>query len=168
MQNPNSVLLMELSRHPLWKTNQKNMHHGKNCNDMVLSWIFNSLTPDIIDSVILYDTAHEVWEDLQNCFSQSHAPHIFQIERDITCLTQDQMIVATYYTKLKKLWDELGSYSNTTCTCEVDNKRHKLMQFIMGLNDSYNAICGQILLMNPCLVLHRLILPSFKKKNNDI
>ncbi|XP_014490342.1 uncharacterized protein LOC106753071 [Vigna radiata var. radiata] len=59
------------------------------------------------------------------------------------------MIVTTYYTKLKKLWDELGSYSNATCTCGADNKRRKLMQFLMGLNDSYSAIRGQILLMNP-------------------
>nr|KYP51594.1 hypothetical protein KK1_026622 [Cajanus cajan] len=89
---------------------------------MVLSWIFNSLTPDIVDSVIFYDTAYEVWEYLQNRFSQSHAPRIFQIERDIACLAQDQMTVAAYYTKLKKLWDELGSYSNAICTCGADNK----------------------------------------------
>jgi len=65
----------------------------KKCNDMVLSWIFNSLTPGILDSVIFYDTAHEVWEDLQNCLSQSHAPQTFQIEGDLACLTQDQMTV---------------------------------------------------------------------------
>jgi len=94
---------------------------------MVLSWIFNSLTLDIVDTVIFYDTTYEVWEDLQNCFSQSHAPRIFQIERDIAYLTHDQMTVVTYYTKLKKLWDELGSYNNATYTCGVDNKRRKLM-----------------------------------------
>ncbi|RVW87228.1 hypothetical protein CK203_026941 [Vitis vinifera] len=35
------------------------------------------------------------------------------IERDIACLTQDQMTVAAYYTRLKRLWDELGSYNDT-------------------------------------------------------
>ena len=75
----------------------------KTCNDMVLSWLLNSLTSDIADSVIFCNTAHEVWEDLHNRFSQSNAPQIFQIERDIACLTQDQMTVAAYYTKLKKL-----------------------------------------------------------------
>jgi len=52
------------------------------------------------------------------------------------------MTIATYYTKLNKLLDELGSYSNVTCTCGAYNKRCKLMQFLMGLNDYYSVIRG--------------------------
>ncbi|KAL6311049.1 hypothetical protein AAG906_011936 [Vitis piasezkii] len=100
----------------------------KKCNDMILSWILNSLSRDL---------------------ATVNAPRIFQIERDIACLTQDQMTVAAYYTRLKKLWDELGSYNDTVCSCGADHKRRRLMQFLMGLNESYNAIRGQILLMNP-------------------
>ena len=70
---------------------------------MILSWILNSLTPDIADSVIFLTTAKEVWEDLRDRFTQSNAPRIFQIERDIACLTQDKMSVAANYTCLKKL-----------------------------------------------------------------
>ncbi|RVX20566.1 Retrovirus-related Pol polyprotein from transposon RE1 [Vitis vinifera] len=121
----------------------------KKCNDMILSWILNSLSQDLADSVIFSTTAQEVWEDLRDRFSQSNAPLIFQIERDIACLTQDQMTVAADYTRLKKLWDELGSYNDTVCSCGADHKRRRLMQFLMGLNESYNAIRGQILLMNP-------------------
>ncbi|RVX01388.1 Retrovirus-related Pol polyprotein from transposon TNT 1-94 [Vitis vinifera] len=121
----------------------------KKCNDMILSWILNSLSQDLVDSVIFSTTAQEVWEDLRDRFSQSNAPRIFQIERDIACLTQDQMTVAAYYTRLKRLWDELGSYNDTVCSCGADHKRRRLMQFLMGLNESYNAIRGQILLMNP-------------------
>ncbi|KAH7692774.1 RNA-directed DNA polymerase protein [Dioscorea alata] len=59
------------------------------------------------------------------------------------------MTVAAYYIKLKKLWDELGSYNDTICSCGADHKRRRLMQFLMGLNESYNAIRGQILLIHP-------------------
>ncbi|RVW15472.1 Retrovirus-related Pol polyprotein from transposon RE1 [Vitis vinifera] len=121
----------------------------KKCNNMILSWILNSLSQDLADSVIFSTTAQEVWEDLRDHFSQSNAPRIFQIERDIACLTQDQMTVAAYYTRLKKLWDELGSYNDTVCSCGANHKRRRLMQFLMGLNESYNVIRGQILLMNP-------------------
>ena len=53
------------------------------CNDMVHSWIVNTLNPEISDSVIYYTTAHEVWEDLRERFSQSNAPRIFEIQREI-------------------------------------------------------------------------------------
>ena len=75
----------------------------KRCNDMILSWILNSITPELADSVIYSTTALEVWEDLRDHFSQSNAPRIFQIERDIACISQAQMTVAAYYTKLKGL-----------------------------------------------------------------
>jgi hypothetical protein len=39
------------------------------CNDMVHSWIVNTLNPEIADNVIYYSTAHEVWEDLRERFS---------------------------------------------------------------------------------------------------
>ena len=107
---------------------------------MILSWILNSITPELADSVIYSTTAQEVWEDLRDRFSQSNVPRIFQIERDIACVSQSQMTVAAYYTKLKGLWDELGSYNGTVCSCGVDHKRRQLLQFLMGLNDSYKAI----------------------------
>ncbi|XP_034212751.1 uncharacterized protein LOC117625270 [Prunus dulcis] len=121
---------------------------------MIISWILNSLDHDIADSVIYSDTAHDIWEDLKECLSQSNVPRIFQIERDIASLTQDQMSVAAYYTRLKGLWDELASYSDVpTCTCgamkDHADERNRVMQFLMGLNDSYDAARGQIILMQP-------------------
>jgi hypothetical protein len=65
----------QLDDHALWKR----------CNDMILSWILNSITPELANSVIYSTTTQEVWEDLRNRFSQSNAPRIFQIERDIVC-----------------------------------------------------------------------------------
>ncbi|KAL5864007.1 hypothetical protein ACOSQ3_001521 [Xanthoceras sorbifolium] len=97
--------------------------------------------------VIYYSTAHEVWEDLREQFSQNNAPRIFEIQRDIAYFRQEQLSVSTYYTKLKSLWDELASYNDATHGAQQDQQ--KLMQFLMGLNDSYSAIRGQILLMNP-------------------
>ncbi|WJZ95109.1 hypothetical protein VitviT2T_013901 [Vitis vinifera] len=69
------------------------------CNDMVHSWIVNTFNPEIVDNVIYYSTAHEVWEDLCERFSQSNAPRIFEIQRDIACLRQKQLSVSAYYTK---------------------------------------------------------------------
>ncbi|XP_068660102.1 uncharacterized protein [Aristolochia californica] len=121
----------------------------RKCNDMILSGILNSPTPDIAKNVNFLITTQEVWEDFKDHFSQSNAPRIFQIERDIACLAQDQMTVTAYYTKYKRLWDELGSYNDTVYSCGTDHKRHRLMQLLIGLNESYNAVRGKILLMSP-------------------
>jgi len=55
------------------------------------------------------------------------------------------MSVASYYIKIKALWDELDMHC-TPITCNND-KEHKeeremkkLVQFLMGLNDSYKVI----------------------------
>ena len=110
------------------------------CNDIVHSWIVNALGPEISNSVIYYSTAREVWEDLGERFSQSNAPRIFEIQRDIAYLKQEQLSVSSYYTRLKGLWDELASYDNAVHGAQQDQQ--KLMQFLMGLNDSYSAIRG--------------------------
>jgi len=61
-----------------------------------------------------------------------------------------------YYTKLKKLWDELVEVEPLPhCTsgsarvmAEITNW-NKLMQFLMGLHDGYDQVQNQILLLDP-------------------
>ncbi|KAI5353346.1 hypothetical protein L3X38_006239 [Prunus dulcis] len=71
------------------------------CNDMMVSWLLTSLEPDVADRVIYLTTAHEIWEDLRECFSQNNVPRLFQINLEIASLTQGQLSIAAYYTKLK-------------------------------------------------------------------
>ncbi|KAL5737921.1 hypothetical protein ACOSP7_030682 [Xanthoceras sorbifolium] len=101
---------------------------------------------EITDNVIYYSTAHEVWEDLRERFSQNNALCIFEIQLDIAYLRQEQ------------LSDELASYSDATHGAQADQQ--KLMQFLIGLNETYSAIRGQILLMNP--------LPSIRQAYSSV
>nr|XP_034896668.1 uncharacterized protein LOC118035239 [Populus alba] len=110
-----------ISRIPLEETDPEGYVVWSRCNDMVHSWIINTVIPEISDSVIYYSTTQEM--------------HL------------DQLSISAYYTKLKDLWDELPSYNDTVHGAQQDQQR--LMQFLMGLNDSYSAIRGQILLINP-------------------
>ncbi|KAF8400435.1 hypothetical protein HHK36_013733 [Tetracentron sinense] len=132
------------------------------CNQMVYSWILNSINADIANSVMYADTAQEVWTDLHDRFSQQNAPRVYQISRAIALHVQDSLPVSVYFTKLKALWDELSSYTDIpTCTCGSSkalsalHQQEKLMQFLMGLNDSFSAIRSQILLMDPLPTVSR-------------
>lgn len=64
--------------------------------------------------------------------------------------------VTQYYTGLKKLWDEISCIILITyCACGIAHNftevshMTKLIQFLMGLNDSNDNIQNQILLMDP-------------------
>ena len=71
------------------------------------------------------------------------------------------MDIASYYTKAKQLWDESSAVSGVPmctcakCECEVNGRLHnyteeqRLIQFLMGLNNSYIAVRGNILMMSP-------------------
>ena len=39
------------------------------CNNMVLSWLLNAVSPSIAQSVICLDNASDVWKDLLDRFS---------------------------------------------------------------------------------------------------
>jgi len=130
-------------------------------NAMVLSWLLNSLNENIRNSVLYFDTAKALWEDLDGRFGQSNKARLFQVQKEFLCLTQGGLDIVTYCTKAKQLWDEsraVGGFPTCTCAkseCGVNGKlfnyseEQRLIQFLMGLNGSYTAVRGSILMMTP-------------------
>jgi len=130
-------------------------------NAMVLSWLLNSLSENIRNSVLYFNTAEDLWKDLEGRFGQSNKARLFQVQKDVSCLSQGDMDIASYYTKARQLWDEssaVGGVPMCTCAkceCGVNGKLHnyteeqRLIQFLMGLNPSYTAVRGNILMMSP-------------------
>jgi hypothetical protein len=145
------------------------------CNDMIKSWLLNSISPDIYSSVIYCDLASEIWTDLKERFSQVNGPRLFELDQSIHNLVQDTMSVTTYFTKLKSLWEELSALRTIPiCTCgsskEIIQYQHyqRFIKFLMGLNDSYGPTRSQILLMDPLPSVNRayaLILQEERQRN---
>ena len=79
---------------------------------------------------------------------------IFQIQKSIAMMSQGNMTLLAYFTKLTTLWDELEAH-RTPFTCNqreihVDQREEdKLMQLLMGLNESYKTVKSNILMMTP-------------------
>ncbi|GMI76013.1 hypothetical protein HRI_001270600 [Hibiscus trionum] len=92
-------------------------------------------------------------------FQQNNAPRVFHLKKKLHELVQGSLTVGAYYTQLKIVWDELASLKPvctcSTCTCEgvrkmIDEQQRELtMQFLMGLNESFAHVRGQILLLDP-------------------
>lgn len=122
---------------------------------MVRSWILNSIAKDLVEAFLYVNTSKELWDELRERFGECNGPLLYQIQREIS-VTQGNTTIAQYYTKLKKYWDELNCLTPVPeCTCGsaklVANAFDSsiLIQFLMGLNDAYDSIRGQILLMEP-------------------
>ncbi|KAM3322877.1 hypothetical protein P3S67_004028 [Capsicum chacoense] len=129
------------------------------CDDMVTSWILNSLTKEIADSVEYVNDSFELWKELNDRYDQTNGAKLYQVQREINELSQGSMDI-TNYTKMKKLWEELSTLHAKTqckCNCVCGAKEHlfkaeqdrRLVQFHMGLNEVYTVVRGNILMMNP-------------------
>ena len=127
----------------------------------MVSRIINCVSPKIATSTVYRRTAKEVWKKLQNMFSQGNGPRVYQVQKDLASISQGELTVSDYFTNLSILWDEIQNYeplplcSCEKCVCHVNEKisnlhhREAIMQLLMGLNDSFSHIRGQILLMDP-------------------
>lgn len=87
-------------------------------DNMVTSWLLNSISKDIVDAFLYVCSARELWEEIKGRFGESNGPLLYQLKREISSFTQADMTVIVYFTKLKKLWDELTCLKSLpVCTC---------------------------------------------------
>nr|XP_016511380.1 PREDICTED: uncharacterized protein LOC107828556 [Nicotiana tabacum] len=129
------------------------------CDDMVTSQILNSLSKDIADSIEYANDAIELWIELKDYYEQTNAARLYQIQKEINDLTQGALDITNYYTKMKKLWEELSNMSmKAQCNCQyncgakeklykAEQDRH-LIQFLMGINEMYTVVRGSILMIH--------------------
>jgi hypothetical protein len=98
-------------------------------------------------------------------YTQKNGPRVFQLQKAISVVAQENSSVSCYFTKIKTLWEELNNYRPISiCSCCHCGRmksilelysQERVLQFLMGLNDSFSAVRAQILLMDP--------LPSINK-----
>ncbi|XP_019256319.1 PREDICTED: uncharacterized protein LOC109234709 [Nicotiana attenuata] len=73
------------------------------CDDMVTSWILNSLTKEIADSVEYVADAAKLWKELEDRYDQTNGTKLYRIQKEINDLSQGAHDITGYYTKMKKL-----------------------------------------------------------------
>lgn len=55
---------------------------------MVTSWILNSLSKEILDSVKYVNNSVELWKELEDRYDQTNGAKLYQIQKKINDLTQ--------------------------------------------------------------------------------
>ncbi|KAH7557120.1 hypothetical protein JRO89_XS11G0050600 [Xanthoceras sorbifolium] len=116
--------------------------------------VTHSVEPDLAKGVVHAKMARQVWEDFKDQFSQKNAPAIYQIQKSLATLSQGTMTISAYFTKLKSVWDELDTYCPISACNQMkahieQREEDRMMQFLMGLNDTYNVVRSNILMITP-------------------
>ncbi|XP_009785919.1 uncharacterized protein LOC107790181 [Nicotiana tabacum] len=132
------------------------------CNNMVLSYLLNSLSKEIAESVLYSHSAKDLWHDLEDRFGQASGAKLFQLQKEQSAVMQGNSSVSTYFTNMRELWDELDALNTfSACVCECDcganaksikaHQDERLLQFLMGLNETFIGVRSNILLSSPLL-----------------
>ncbi|XP_070005427.1 uncharacterized protein [Nicotiana sylvestris] len=118
------------------------------CNANVLSWIMNTVSPELLSGIVYASNTHLVWEDLKERFDKVNRVRIFQLHREIATISQGTDSVSTYFTKLKELWAEYDAMVLIPNSKEYVEQlqQQRLMQFLSGLNETCDQARRQILM----------------------
>nr|XP_010320508.1 uncharacterized protein LOC104647229 [Solanum lycopersicum] len=113
----------------------------------------NSVSKHLLNGIVYGSNAHAVWEDLKERFNKVNRMRIFQLHKEIATMSQGTDSVSIYHSKLKELWDEYDMIVPVpSCGCDKSKdyvehlQEQRLLQFLSGLNDSYDHTRRQILL----------------------
>ncbi|GKA68895.1 ribonuclease H-like domain-containing protein [Tanacetum coccineum] len=103
-----------------------------------------------------WDMCNYVVNDLKETYDKVDGSAVFNLHKNINSLTQNGASLAEYYSNLNSLWKQFDvMISLPPCTYEAakhfekHNQFIKLMQFFMGLDESYLAIMSNILKREP-------------------
>ena len=137
-------------------------------NNLVMSWLINSMTNEIGENFLLYSTAQEIWEAAKEFYSsKENTSEIFETESSLHDLRQGDLNVTQYYGILTRHWQRLDVFEEHHWECPNDAKKFReivekkrIFKFLMGLNKNLDEVRGRILGMKP--------LPSIREAFSEV
>ncbi|GJU77958.1 ribonuclease H-like domain-containing protein [Tanacetum coccineum] len=142
-----SVKLKGTENYQVWSCAMLLASEGKNKTGFIDGSCRRSNTDEIFSK-----RAKHVWDELKETYDKEDGSVTFSLHHKIHILSQNGSSIADYYHKLNALWkqfDALIELPRCTCHAADDFKKHnqlmKLMQFLMGLDNTYMQIRSSIL-----------------------
>lgn len=68
-------------------------------NNMVIAWITNSISTELATSVMSFDSAKDIWSNINKRFGTKY----IQIQKEINSTIQGSSNIASYFTRLRAL-----------------------------------------------------------------
>ncbi|KAJ9183041.1 hypothetical protein P3X46_006960 [Hevea brasiliensis] len=115
------------------------------CNNLIVAWLLRSISPPIASTM----------------FSQPDDSRICHLQHLLCTITQGTKSVDAYFTELNGVWEELRNFRPFLhCSCGKCNQecfqrfvevqqRDYVFKFLNELNETYQGLRSQIILMKP-------------------
>jgi len=157
-----------------------NRNAWERCNHLIQSWIINSISPQIMQTLVFHESVIDAWSDLKERFAKADRIRIATLRSKINNLKQGSKTVLDYFTEIKTLWEELNSNRPMPhCTCahpcrcatmrEARNYRleNQVIQFLTGLNDQFNVVKTQVLMLDPLPSINKVYSLVIQEESNN-
>lgn len=99
-----------------------------------------------------------MWDSIKKNYNQYNGVMLSKLKCAIDNVRQGDMTLTEYYSKVQKLMSELDIIEPVIicncCTCEFKGEslgrinRDRMIQFVNGLNDKYEVVRNQLLLID--------------------
>ncbi|KAJ1395404.1 Gag-polypeptide of LTR copia-type [Sesbania bispinosa] len=139
------------------KKGDPNLNKWKLENSLVMSWLLNTMTNEIGENFMYYDTAKEMWDAVKETYSNvDNTSAVFEIKSILHDLRQSDFSVTKYFNTLSRHWQQLDMYEDVQWSCTEDKKKYKelvekdrIYKFLLGLNTELDEVRGRILGTKP-------------------
>lgn len=121
----------------------------------ILSWILGSMEPQILLHLRPYKTAKEIWQYFRSVYYQDNSACNFQLELDISHLSQGLLSIQDYYSQFMSLWADYSEIilvdvsTAAHAALQTAHLNRKCSQFLMKLWPEYEAVRSSLLNRSP-------------------
>ncbi|GAV59837.1 LOW QUALITY PROTEIN: UBN2_3 domain-containing protein, partial [Cephalotus follicularis] len=119
-------------------------------DNLVMSWIFNSMDTQIYEIFAYSETAKALWTSLKEMHGQSeNASRVFELQQELSHMEQ---VTGQFFTdhlwNMKRKWDELRQYRPSAPTIDIYifNVKSSYFQLLASLRPEYEDLRRQILM----------------------
>ncbi|CAM8961061.1 unnamed protein product [Rhodiola kirilowii] len=141
-------------------TEAKQKAKWKRCNNVIMTWILNSVSKNVVGQILHSENVAIAWKSLNMKYGGSNISRKFSVQQEIANLMQGDLDVSSYHEKLVNLWHELDSMrrykvcvvadgcvkcQETKDFYDQEKEEGRVIKFLMGLNEAFTHIRTHIL-----------------------
>ncbi|MFV0960722.1 hypothetical protein QML37_30530, partial [Klebsiella pneumoniae] len=121
-------------------------------NDVVASWLINSMDSKIASNFTFLESAEEIWNAAKDLYGeQFNIARMFQLSQMKGSFKKGNLAISEYIGQFKSVWDELDLFNPLTMDLVIakrQREQERIFELLAGLPHDFETLRGQILMSN--------------------